>query len=453
MASENQYRISKDHGEIMKNFKAAQSESAGVFIWYHVGEVRHQQTGKILRVDLTAKKVSLALDGPPPRLSPNDFCYFKLKEKDAVAKSRVLDNSERALTVDLPTEMVFNENRNQKRYPFRPTDEKFVMMQKASPTKAEQFEKAVRLEVINISRNGFALFVSNTLVKYYMPLDNIQITTLNDIRLPKPIPGKIVHAQEQDRKTNFGTDKGMKIGIQLHEPIPEGIFNEYIQNERPVFLDNERFFKDKIFRDSIHLNMSTATKKIGQNPRISEAFKKLSVRREGDTYLKNHIELLREVSCEIGRALGWVTEPNIEKLIYVSYLHDIRYFDRPYLARIANPKQLELHRSKLTQEDIDIFFEGPVYAAEIARDDDRAAPDTYKILLQHRELPDGKGFPSGLKASQLIPLSCLFMVCHEFVDYVIETPGWTYHEFLKRSENVYKGVYFKKILQVFEKLA
>ncbi len=452
MASQNRYRISKDYSEILKNFKQAETQ-AGVFIWYHLGEERMQQTARITKVDSIAKKIQLKADGRKPTLKANEYCYIKLAARDAVSKARVLANSELGLTLEFPPDMIFNENRSQKRYTFRPTDEKFVILQRAQLGSQHTLEKPVRLEVMNISKTGFALHINTAVGKQFSLHDKLVISTLNDLKLTTPISGRIIHCQEHDRKGNFGNEKGLKIGVMLFEPIPDQIFEQYIHNDRPIALDNERFFKDRIFRDSVHLNMSSTARRLGQNATIANAFKKLSVKRDGNTYLKNHIELLCEVTCEIGRALGWITEPNIEKLIYVSYLHDIHYFDRPYLARISSPRELELRRSELTEEDVKIFFEGPVYAAEIAKDDDRAAPDTHKILIQHRELPDGKGFPAGLKPSQMIPLSCLFVICHEFVDYVIETPDWTYKEFLRNTENTYKGMYFKKILQVFERLA
>jgi len=67
------------------------------------------------------------------------------------------------------------------------------------------------------------------------------------------------------------------------------------------------------------------------------------------------------------------------------------------------------------------------------------------MLLQQKELPDGSGYPHGLSASQIAPLSALFIVSHYFVDYVIDHPDWSPRDFVKTYRPRLKGQYFNKI--------
>ncbi len=78
--------------------------------------------------------------------------------------------------------------------------------------------------------------------------------------------------------------------------------------------------------------------------------------------------------------------------------------------------------------------------------------DVERILLQQKERPDGSEFPSGITFKQLFPLSCLFIISHEFVDYLYDHPDWSFRKFVETVKPHYKGPYFIKILQAIEEL-
>jgi len=44
-------------------------------------------------------------------------------------------------------------------------------------------------------------------------------------------------------------------------------------------------------------------------------------------------------------------------------------------------------------------------------------------------------------------LSCLFIVSHFFVDYVLAIPDWSVEDFIKTHQKFLKGQYFYKIFQ------
>ena len=142
-----------------------------------------------------------------------------------------------------------------------------------------------------------------------------------------------------------------------------------------------------------------------------------------------------------------MTEGTIEKLIYVAYLHDVRFLEQPHLARIADYDEFKEKKSMLSIVEQKMYLEAPAYSVMIASEDAQNSPDVEKILSQQKERPEGNGYPAGLKYPQLSPLSCLFIICHEFVDYILTEPNWSFREFVVRSRPVYKGPYFAKILQ------
>lgn len=45
-------------------------------------------------------------------------------------------------------------------------------------------------------------------------------------------------------------------------------------------------------------------------------------------------------------------------------------------------------------------------------------PDLFTIILEHHEKPDGSGFPRGLKANRLSPMSCILILSHHLSDLI-----------------------------------
>ena len=155
----------------------------------------------------------------------------------------------------------------------------------------------------------------------------------------------------------------------------------------------------------------------------------------------------------MGKTLGWVSEGTVEKLIYVAHVHDIRYFEKPFLARFRTRAEFNLKKHPMSDEESKMFLEKPSYAAGIAMEDESNSADVKKLLLQQKERSDGSGFPGGLRSPQFAPLSCLFILSHEFVDYVLTDPYWNTKEFVSQSRESFKGPYFLKILQIFSEMA
>ncbi len=133
-------------------------------------------------------------------------------------------------------------------------------------------------------------------------------------------------------------------------------------------------------------------------------------------------------------------------------MHDMRYFEKPELARIGSYEAFIKKKDTLSAEDQEAYLEGPEYSAMITREDENNSPDIEKILIQQKELPSGEGFPNKVKGPALAPLSCLFIICHELVDYIIENEKWSYKEFLSRYKSMYMGQYFSKVFGVIQDL-
>ncbi len=427
MSQKKKLRLTKSLSEVQNAFKATDA-SADITLWYLVNEERILFTGQVVRVDPELNKIVLTLKDPVPALDGQSQCFLKLFRDEGVSSCKINQLKGRALVLELPEEMVMTERRRNWRAQFNKLD------QKSATLRFGDIEHV--FEVMNASKAGLAIRLDDRAKSLIQTDPEPKIIKLNGVRLDDMTAGIVLHPS------------GQSLGLNLRKEIPDEVFNEFIHVDRPVEVDPKKLYLDQSYRTTVRDNMKQVVSKLEKKSKLAAALKLLKVNREGTAYLKNHIELLCETMGSIGKTLGWVTDGSLEKLVYVAYMHDIHYFEHPHLAKIPDLETFELKKASLSPAEQKIYFDGPAYAAMLAAEDDNNSPDVEKILMQQKERPDGTGFPAGLRSHQLAPLSCLFIVCHEFVDYVLTETKWSFREFVMRFRPDLKGPYFAKIFQV-----
>jgi hypothetical protein len=399
-------------------------------LWIHPEEKRVLFSGSLLRLDEDQEQLLLQLKIVPAALPDLDSVFVKFPANSGVAKCRILSLNHNLLTLKISEEMVIEEKRNHRRIHFPREDRKSVTL--------EILGQLETFRVINISRSGFKLEIDPEQKVRAHTSPSLFLRKLGDI--PASIGCDIIRSDETT------------LALKLLSDLSEADFLSFIKTPAFDRVEPEKFFQDQEYLETVQSNMQDTIERLEKLPKLQTAMKTLKVDRGGN-YLRTHIDLLCYVSCALGRILGWVTKKTFDKLILSAYLHDIRYFENPKLARIHDHSEFEKQKADLTPEECKIFLEGPIYSSLMARDSTDDSIDVERILIQQKERPDGTGFPEGLDFKQLYPLSCLFMVCHSFVDYVYETPDWSFREFTKTARSVFKGPYFIKILEAFDELS
>ena len=139
--------------------------------------------------------------------------------------------------------------------------------------------------------------------------------------------------------------------------------------------------------------------------RIKEFFKE-------PNYIVDHSLLTIYLCSMILKKMGWSNEQTIKQVIYAGFFHDI--FITEELARIRSLEDLNLDRDKR------LVLHHISAAAEILEGIKGINNDAHKMIIDHHELPDGTGYPHGLTANQLPPLSCVFILAHYIVDYLYD---------------------------------
>ncbi len=206
------------------------------------------------------------------------------------------------------------------------------------------------------------------------------------------------------------------------------------------------------FKKDIDKKISKAVKVMSNSSNLKKLFNKLSVDRNPDQYIKIHINLLCKITCAIADVMEWNHESTLEKLIYVSYMHDITMVDMPHVARIENLEAFEKIKETLSEAEQKMYLSHPQIIADMVLDTDDYPVDAEKIILQHHELPDQKGFPLKIQTTRFIPLAALFIIAHDLVDYIIDNPEWTLEDYLPICKEKFKGPGFTKIIRKLPEL-
>jgi HD-GYP domain-containing protein (c-di-GMP phosphodiesterase class II) len=110
-----------------------------------------------------------------------------------------------------------------------------------------------------------------------------------------------------------------------------------------------------------------------------------------DEYTKGHCERVTKFTVAIGQALN-LSDLDILNLEFAALLHDI--------GKLAVPDEIINKEGKLTMQEYEIVKMHPAVGYELIKDIP-FLDVSKKILLQHHERVDGKGYPLGLKDDQI----------------------------------------------------
>lgn len=145
--------------------------------------------------------------------------------------------------------------------------------------------------------------------------------------------------------------------------------------------------------------------------------KLLLILEKSGSYNSDHANLLAYLTAAMCDELGWSTRRSKEKLGFASLFHDVSLVESR-LAVINYRSMQELnHFDRKNQQR---YKDHPLKCADLVKEITAKYPQVDTIIAQHHERPDGTGFPYGKDYNQILPLSCVFIVAHDFVSRVYE---------------------------------
>jgi response regulator RpfG family c-di-GMP phosphodiesterase len=202
----------------------------------------------------------------------------------------------------------------------------------------------------------------------------------------------------------------------------------------------------------LQTKVSKVMDQIKKNSKIKELFKSLKYDKTSGNYMEEHIGMVINISTAISIEMEWSTEKTLEKFVFTAYLHDMALMDKTELAMISSFKELEDKKDSLSKEDYNLIFNHPNIAADKIQTIDEIPSDVAQIIRQHHELPNERGFPLKIGQGKITPLSSIFIVAHDFTDFVIKNENWTVDKYMLSYKMKFKGAHFSKIYQALEKL-
>lgn len=381
--------------------------------------------------------------------NPGDVIFLKLDFRDSAIRAQIIERVGPKLTLEFPSQLALEENRRNPRFYFHPSEDKSAQIRTPMQKGQGLGELLHGVLVCDISLGGIAIFVTSNSEKYFEAGLNVKLVSLGIHRLGSVVMGEILFKVPFEIRGNQVNRPGFKVGIRFDQDLEQSTLDRFLIKGNLFQLSDESIVGNETLRTQVIAGIAEVRKILMTRKHIRDFYESIEKSRIDAHYIKQHILLLSQVMAGIGTKLGWVSQRSIDKLIYVAYLHDIRLGKYPHLARIPNKRIFEKKEDSLSEAERVAYLEAPSFAAEIARSDLEAYPDAIKILLQQKELPDGSGFPAGMQASGIAPLSAMFIVCHLFVDYVIDHPDWSPADFVRTYQRTYRGQYFQKVFEAF----
>lgn len=223
--------------------------------------------------------------------------------------------------------------------------------------------------------------------------------------------------------------------------------------EQKILRIDDEVHVDKEFKESIDRAVEKIRSIVEKETKVDAFLKNLKANQSHYALFTQKMNLTSLISCVLARQLDWISKTTMDKLVYAAVLSDITLAVRPELLRIPNLYEFEKAKHTLTEEDQKIYLSHPKDAASlIKRYFTSAPPDTDALVYQHHELPDGSGFPLGLRAEKISPLSALFIVATDFSFYFLQDDEPTMDDFLLKCHSRYDYVNFRKVIKALEKV-
>ena len=223
--------------------------------------------------------------------------------------------------------------------------------------------------------------------------------------------------------------------------------------EQKILRIDDEVHVDKDFKETISKAIDQVRSIVEKEGRIENLLRVLNGKDEQMAFFAQKMKLTGLISCALARELEWISRPTMEKLVYASVLSDITMAARLNLLKISSIKEFEKIKHTLSEEDQKYYLSHPKDSANlIKRYFTSAPPDTESLVHQQHESPDGAGFPQGLRAEKISPLSALFIVATEFAYYFLLDDDPSVDDFLMKAHSRYDYVNFRKVMKALMKI-
>jgi response regulator RpfG family c-di-GMP phosphodiesterase len=198
---------------------------------------------------------------------------------------------------------------------------------------------------------------------------------------------------------------------------------------------------------SAQRSVAIAIKAVSANPSIMALLEARAT--HGSSKAKELVTHTCLLSCAISQKLEWASELTQVKLSMAALLHDITLEE--HICEEMDKWNERARDRNDNSPEVKAYREHARAAAEKVREIPNLPPDLDQIVLQHHERPDGSGFPQGISAHRISPLSAILIFAEDLSWEILDSPEprEAAKEFARQSEKRYSGGAFRKIYKAF----
>jgi len=120
------------------------------------------------------------------------------------------------------------------------------------------------------------------------------------------------------------------------------------------------------------------------------------------------------IATMIANALAWKGAKTMNLISMGGLLHDIGFKNLP-------PELMEMKKSDMSPEEIKLYESHPIKAITLLRDFSEVPQEVVAIIGEHHEIPNGLGFPRGIKTDRIYPLSRCVALADQLVHLILIT--------------------------------
>lgn len=208
---------------------------------------------------------------------------------------------------------------------------------------------------------------------------------------------------------------------------------------------NEIFSVDRSFVEGLNKAIRKTITVLSSNPKLRSLLKHMNVNKNSDNYFNDHIALLCNISCGILKLFDDYKVKDFEKFVIASYMHDITLVEKQILAKYQDLDEVKKDKD-IGPKDKKEFEFHPHDAAELVEKIMGYGNEVATIVRQHHERPNGNGFPDHINAERIGLSSAIFIISHDFVNYIMDNEKWTLLNFINDRSEEYSKSIFKKII-------
>ncbi len=186
---------------------------------------------------------------------------------------------------------------------------------------------------------------------------------------------------------------------------------------------------------------------INKTPKFAELLEHI---RERNDYKAQLSTLSCYISTILGSKVSWCNLKNLRKLAYSALFQDIALY-----TSLDNFKPDRLYPNtedfkKLSKEERNLIKDHPLDSIVLIEGLENELDEIKSIIVQHHERPDGTGYPRGLNAANISPLSTINILSNELAHYLITKNDINKDELLKYFEENFNFGNFRGPLQIFK---